>query len=85
MSQRAIRRITGVGTPRAKRLAELAGWTEPTDDGSDDSPPAAPQVRGQLQLVTEPGETTPDSSPVTASETDDDTTTNRDLETSTSR
>jgi hypothetical protein len=82
MSQRAIRRITGVGTPRAKRLAELAGWTEPTDD---DSPPAAPQVHGQLQLVAEPAKTTPDNSPANTSETDNDTTTNRDLETSSNR
>jgi hypothetical protein len=52
MSQRAIRRITGVGTPRAKRLAELAGWTEPADGTATPEP----QVRGQLQLVAEPGE-----------------------------
>ncbi|MFG1820388.1 DUF2637 domain-containing protein [Kribbella sp. NPDC049174] len=52
MSQRAIRRVTGVGTPRAKRLAELAGWAEPTED----SAAPVPQVLGQLQLVAEPGE-----------------------------
>jgi hypothetical protein len=77
MSQRAIRRVTGVGTPRAKRLAELAGWAAPTDDG--DAP--VPQVRGQLQLVAEPGEN-PTEQPDT---TENDTTKTHDLETSSSR
>ncbi|MEV0290660.1 DUF2637 domain-containing protein [Kribbella sp. NPDC050820] len=80
MSQRAIRRVTGVGSDRARRLAELAGWAEPTTTGSDSQPPAQ-QVRGQLQLVAEPGETTPDNH---TSDTDD-ATANRELETSSSR
>ncbi|MFI6827585.1 DUF2637 domain-containing protein [Kribbella sp. NPDC050241] len=81
ISQRAIRRVTGVGTPRAKRLAELAGWTEPTDD----TPALAPEVQGQLQLVTEPGENADDNTSSTDSGTDEDSTTNRELETSSNR
>lgn len=65
MSQRAIRRVTGVGTPRAKRLAELAGWAEPTEHHGDPAPATEAQERGQLQLVTEPREN--------PTETDDDT------------
>ncbi|MEU8227310.1 DUF2637 domain-containing protein [Kribbella sp. NPDC048915] len=61
MSQRAIRRATGVGTARAKRLAELAGWADSTGSGAGDRDPATPQIRGQLQLVTEAGETDPDN------------------------
>jgi hypothetical protein len=77
MSQRAIRRITGVGTPRAKRLAELAGWTEPADD------PATPvsQVLGQLQLVAEHGKNPTD----TPSNTDARSNDRDELETSSSR
>jgi hypothetical protein len=77
MSQRAIRRVTGVGTQRAKRLAELAGWTDPTTRGSADAQPAVTQTPGQVQLVIEPGENpTEDTS---------DTTTSHELETSTRR
>jgi hypothetical protein len=81
MSQRAIRRVTGVGTQRAKRLAELAGWAEPTTSGDAETKPAATQTRGQLQLVTEPGENPTENH----SETHAKTTTSRELETSTSR
>ncbi|TCO43592.1 uncharacterized protein DUF2637 [Kribbella antiqua] len=86
MSQRAIRRVTGVGTQRAKRLAELAGWAEPTTSGSADAQPAVPQTRGQLQLGTEPGENpTHDTSITDEPSTSDETTTSRELETSTNR
>jgi hypothetical protein len=77
MSQRAIRRITGVGTPRAKRLAELAGWTEPADDTATH----VPQVRGQLQLVAEPGENPTGHDTDTA----DETPSTHELETSSNR
>ncbi|MGW1344682.1 DUF2637 domain-containing protein [Kribbella sp. NPDC002412] len=83
MSQRAIRRVTGVGTPRAKRLAELAGWAEPTDPHDDASPVAETQVRGQLQLVTEPGENPTERE--TETETDEHTANSREFETSSSR
>jgi hypothetical protein len=54
MSQRDVRRLLGVGTPKAKRLAELAGWTTPAGGG-----PAATDARvavarpehHQLQIV----------------------------------
>jgi hypothetical protein len=78
LGQREIRRATEdafgrpVGFGRAKRLQELAGWAEP-----DATPAAMPEVRGQLQLATEPGETTPDN--------DDETTNSRELETSSNR
>jgi hypothetical protein len=75
LSQRAIRRVTGVGTPRARRLAELAGWTEPTDDA--EAP--APQVRGQLEPVAEPGEN------IANPEHESDDNTIHELETSSSR
>lgn len=81
ISQRAIRRVTGAGTPRARRLAELAGWAEPTEASQDDTS-GMPEVRGQLQLVTEHGENADDN---TASGTDEDSTTNRELETSSNR
>ncbi|TCC48070.1 DUF2637 domain-containing protein [Kribbella pittospori] len=83
ISQRAIRRVTGAGTPRARRLSELAGWTEPTD--TPDDPAARPEVRGQLQLVTEPGDNTDDNTVSSDSGTDEDSTTNRELETSSNR
>ncbi|TCC53473.1 DUF2637 domain-containing protein [Kribbella capetownensis] len=84
ISQRAIRRVTGAGTPRARRLAELAGWAEPTDT-PDDNPAARPEVRGQLQLVTEHGETADDNTASSDNGTDEDSTTNRELETSSNR
>ncbi|WP_327640027.1 DUF2637 domain-containing protein [Kribbella sp. NBC_00482] len=93
LGQREIRRATDeafghpVGFPRAKRLQEMAGWAEPTGADTSDSE-AAPQVRGQLQLVTEPGETTTD----TRGDTDDsnensdhDASGDNELETSSSR
>ncbi|TCO33372.1 uncharacterized protein DUF2637 [Kribbella steppae] len=84
LGQREIRRATEeafgrpVGFGRAKRLQELAGWAEPTATESADDPAPAPQVRGQLQLVSEPGENDPDNN-------SDDTTTSPELESSTSR
>ncbi|GAB2635339.1 DUF2637 domain-containing protein [Kribbella swartbergensis] len=87
LGQREIRRATEeafgrpVGFSRAKRLQELAGWAEP----GDDSATPAPQVRGQLQLVTEPGEPTPDDSPDKTPDSEPEPMTDRDLETSTSR
>ncbi|MFG1818277.1 DUF2637 domain-containing protein [Kribbella sp. NPDC049174] len=84
LGQREIRRATEeafgrpVGFGRAKRLQELAGWAEPTTTDSDDNPPPVQQVRGQLQLVTEPGEN-PDTT------TNDETTSNTELEASNSR
>ncbi|MFG1820711.1 DUF2637 domain-containing protein [Kribbella sp. NPDC049174] len=81
MSQRAIRRATGVGTARAKRLAELAGWADPTGSGTGDRDPATPQIHGQLQLVTEAGETDPDNNKAITTET----TSSRELESSSSR
>ncbi|MEU4390181.1 DUF2637 domain-containing protein [Kribbella sp. NPDC023855] len=92
LGQKAIRRVTkeafgqGVGTGRAKRLQELAGWVEPTDAPSAvaTTPEAADspvQTRGQLPLVTITGDNTTDN----PSEDHDDVTTDRELETSSSR
>jgi hypothetical protein len=87
LGQREIRRATEeafgrpVGFGRAKRLQEMAGWAEPSGDHSNDSAATAPQVPGQLQLVTEPGESTTGTTP----DPDDETTTDRELETSSSR
>ncbi|MDX2971101.1 DUF2637 domain-containing protein [Kribbella solani] len=84
LGQREIRRATKeafgrpVGFGRAKRLQELAGWAEPTGPEDPGVSTPAPQVRGQLQLVSEPGENDPDNN------SDDDTTT-RELESSSSR
>ncbi|MEU4603481.1 DUF2637 domain-containing protein [Kribbella sp. NPDC023972] len=84
LGQREIRRATEeafgrpVGFGRAKRLQELAGWAEPNATDSADNPPAVPQGRGQLQFVTEPGEN-PDTT------TNDETTSNTELEASNSR
>jgi hypothetical protein len=78
LGQREIRRATEeafgrpVGFGRAKRLQELAGWAEPTT--TDDS---TAQTRGQLQLVTEPGES-PAENPT-------ETNSSSELETSSSR
>jgi hypothetical protein len=90
MSQRAIRRATGVGTARAKRLAELAGWADPTASAAGDRDPATPHIHGQLQLVTEAGETDPDNN--TDDNPDDtdnaittETTSSHELESSSSR
>ncbi|GAA3144686.1 hypothetical protein JOF29_005703 [Kribbella aluminosa] len=93
LGQREIRRATDeafghpVGFPRAKRLQEMAGWAEPTGPDTSDSE-TDQQVRGELQLVTEPGETTTD----TRTDTDDsnehsdhDASTDNELETSSSR
>jgi hypothetical protein len=79
LGQREIRRATEeafgrpVGFGRAKRLQELAGWAEPTttNDGS------TAQTRGQLQLVSEPGEN--------PTENTNDTDSSSELETSSSR
>ncbi|MGY4772885.1 DUF2637 domain-containing protein (plasmid) [Kribbella sp. CWNU-51] len=78
LGQREIRRATEeafgrpVGFGRAKRLQELAGWAEPptTDDSTA-------QTRGQLQLVSEPGEN--------PTENTNDTNSSSELETSSSR
>jgi hypothetical protein len=88
MSQRAIRRATGVGTARAKRLAELAGWADATGSGAGDRDQLTRQIRGQLQLVAEAGETDPADN--TADNPDDhaitaETTSSRELESSSSR
>ncbi|MDX3003246.1 DUF2637 domain-containing protein [Kribbella solani] len=83
LGQREIRRATEeafgrpVGFGRAKRLQELAGWAEPTATEDNDDGATAPQVRGQLQLVSEPGENDP--------ENNDDDTISRELESSSSR
>lgn len=56
LGQQAIRRVTkeafgqGVGTGRAKRLQELAGWAEPTDRvvAAPEAADGPAQTRGQL-------------------------------------
>jgi hypothetical protein len=65
VSQREVMRLLGVGTPKAKRLAVLAGWAEPTSGPRDTSEPdndtpeqAAEQVAGQLALVSPQASTT---------------------------
>ncbi|MGY4770308.1 DUF2637 domain-containing protein (plasmid) [Kribbella sp. CWNU-51] len=84
LGQREIRRATEeafgrpVGFGRAKRLQELAGWAESTAPEDTDTRSPAPQVRGQLQLVSESGENNPDNNA-------DDTTTSSELESSSSR
>ena len=64
LSQREVMRVLGVGTPKAKRLAERAGWLEPTttySTGPTDTKavdaPRSPEVPGQLALVDEPSDT----------------------------
>jgi hypothetical protein len=83
LSQQEVRRVTGVGFRRAKRLVALAGWADPP--GQPDAATAAPspeptETRGQLQLINAPEET-----PAETSSDQDDTTTDRELETSSSR
>ena len=61
LSQREVMRVLGVGTPKAKRLTERAGWLEPSTtvptDTNADHAPRPPEVPGQLALVDEPSET----------------------------
>jgi hypothetical protein len=80
LSQQQVVAATRVGFGRAKRLVALAGWSTPAASTDSAAANGAPETRGQLQLVTEPGET-----PTTTSDQDDDTTTDRELETSSSR
>lgn len=63
VSQRQVMRLLGVGTPKAKRLAVLAGWAEPTPAPRGNGKPdndihdkAADQVSGQLALVSASGQ-----------------------------
>jgi hypothetical protein len=62
LSQREVMRVLGVGTPKAKRLAVLAGWVHPASSTTGPSGPATTgrptpsgetpeQVPGQLTLV----------------------------------
>ncbi|ADB31268.1 hypothetical protein Kfla_2189 [Kribbella flavida DSM 17836] len=89
LGQREIRRVTEeafgrpVGFPRAKRLQEMAGWAEPTEGGGAAAASGAPQIAGQLQLVTEAGKPTPATSTDDDENGSDETTTDRELETST--
>lgn len=86
LGQREIRRATEeafgrpVGFGRAKRLQELAGWAEPTAP-ADDAPETPEQTRGQLLLVTTPGDNSTDN----PSDDQDEDATDRELETSSSR
>ena len=60
LSQREVMRVLGVGTPKAKRLAERAGWLDPTTTVPTDAradAPRQPEVPGQLALVDEPSDT----------------------------
>jgi hypothetical protein len=88
LGQREIRRATEeafgrpVGFGRAKRLQELAGWAEPTGTDGADASASASQVRGQLQLVSETGESTTDDTADTNNSAD---TTSRQLESSSSQ
>ena len=78
VSQREVMRLLGVGTPKAKRLAVLAGWAEPTTarrgdgDAVNDQPE---QVAGQLALVAAQGH----HDPTATDDTDEDA--NSDAET----
>jgi Protein of unknown function (DUF2637) len=45
LSQREVMRVLGVGTPKAKRLAALAGWTTPTTPAT--TQPHHAQANGQ--------------------------------------
>ncbi|GAB3812726.1 DUF2637 domain-containing protein [Kribbella italica] len=92
LGQQAIRRVTreafgqGVGTGRARRLQELAGWAEPTE-AAGAAPEAADspvQTRGQLHLIN-PALNDDDSPSNETADNTSDHTTDRDLETSTSR
>jgi hypothetical protein len=79
VSQREVMRLLGVGTPKAKRLAVLAGWTEPSPAQRGSSKPvndAPEQAAGQLALVSAPGQhdehDTTHTDTDTAAETDSD-------------
>jgi hypothetical protein len=54
LSQREVMRVLGVGTPKAKRLAGLAGWVEPAVGTADPDGEPLAQSPGQLALVHEP-------------------------------
>jgi hypothetical protein len=80
LSQQEVRRVTGVGFRRAKRLVALAGWAQPSPQPGSTTATTThetTETKGQLQLVTEPDEN--------PTENDDETTTDRELETSSSR
>jgi hypothetical protein len=59
LSQREVMRVLGVGTPKAKRLAGLAGWVEPTSTTTDPDGQAPARLPGQLALVHEHDESNP--------------------------
>ncbi|GAA0948682.1 hypothetical protein GCM10009554_46530 [Kribbella koreensis] len=78
LSQQQIRRALGVGSGRARRLAELAGWVDPTPAAAPDGAgEVRPQTRGQLLLVTAAGETGTDTGLDDPTEIDLETSSNR--------
>jgi hypothetical protein len=60
LSQREITRVLDCGFPKARRLAELAGWVEPAADPSPVGAAVPGEVPGQLQLTDDDPETTDD-------------------------
>jgi len=57
MAVRKVQRLLGVGWPRAKRLADMAGWTDParpTANGQASGQPAAENAAAETE--TEPGD-----------------------------
>jgi len=82
-SQREITRVLDCGFGVARRLAEKLGWLAPTADDSApravaDAIPEATEIRGQLQLITEPGENPTEDQA-------EETSTDREFETSSTR
>jgi hypothetical protein len=73
LGQREITRVLNCGFPKARRLAELAGWVEPPAEPAAPSDDASGEIPGQLQLTDEPGQT-PAESPTTATRTAQPTT-----------
>ncbi|WP_328321836.1 DUF2637 domain-containing protein [Kribbella sp. NBC_00382] len=78
LSQQQIRRALGVGSGRARRLAEMTGWVEPAPSpATDGAGDRQPQTRGQLLLVTAAGENSADTGLDDPTELDLETSSNR--------
>jgi hypothetical protein len=71
LSQREITRVLDCGFSKARRLAELAGWVEPTAEPTPAGAGVSGEIPGQLQLTGNDRETTTEITD--GSDHDDDT------------
>ncbi|MEU0093885.1 DUF2637 domain-containing protein [Kribbella sp. NPDC006257] len=84
LSQREITRVLDCGFPKARRLAELAGWVEPAADPTSVGGDASGEIPGQLQLTDTDGDT-PDETSEDSTARDENPAAEHELEMSNSR